>query len=326
MSSQIRPKSSFMKRKSSKGQVVRDQLSCRYHPNTVLIEDHAAGDMVCPDCGLVVGDRVIDVGSEWRTFASDEGKKDKSRVGGAEDPLLGDSNLTTVIAAPDGKTGLDENGNSIYKNRPQISAEQRALRAAFTKIQDMVDRINGTTVVADHAKLYFKQVYTSRRVKTHLDAVAAACLFIACRKEGVARTFKELCAISGTDVKVMGRYYYKIRPIIGAGVGLQPSIVDFIPRFCSQLDLPAFMVEVVTHVAKAAVQIDVFARRSPTSVVAGAIFLVCKKAGLETTSQEVAEVSGAADVTVRQVFKEMLTRVRHLYPAASARPSRVFRR
>ena len=32
-------------------------VQCPYHPESSLIEDHAAGDMICPECGLVVGDR-----------------------------------------------------------------------------------------------------------------------------------------------------------------------------------------------------------------------------------------------------------------------------
>ena len=32
-------------------------VQCRYHPEAPLIEDHAAGDMICQECGLVVGDR-----------------------------------------------------------------------------------------------------------------------------------------------------------------------------------------------------------------------------------------------------------------------------
>lgn len=34
-------------------------LQCPYHPDEALIEDHAAGDMICPQCGLVVGDRSV---------------------------------------------------------------------------------------------------------------------------------------------------------------------------------------------------------------------------------------------------------------------------
>ena len=33
------------------------EVRCRYHPEEPLVEDHSAGDMICPKCGLVVGDR-----------------------------------------------------------------------------------------------------------------------------------------------------------------------------------------------------------------------------------------------------------------------------
>jgi len=33
------------------------QLACRFHPEATLIEDYKAGDMICPRCGLVVGER-----------------------------------------------------------------------------------------------------------------------------------------------------------------------------------------------------------------------------------------------------------------------------
>ena len=54
------------------------RVQCPSHPDAQLIEDHRAGDMICSACGLVVGDRVIDVGSEWRTFSNEKGGEDRS--------------------------------------------------------------------------------------------------------------------------------------------------------------------------------------------------------------------------------------------------------
>ena len=44
------------------------------------------------------GDRVIDVGSEWRTFTNEKATKDPSRVGDAQNPLLNGGDLTTMIS------------------------------------------------------------------------------------------------------------------------------------------------------------------------------------------------------------------------------------
>jgi len=35
------------------------RLQCKYHPDCELIEDFHAGDLICPECGLVVGDRLL---------------------------------------------------------------------------------------------------------------------------------------------------------------------------------------------------------------------------------------------------------------------------
>lgn len=44
------------------------RLICRecQDPNPDIIEEFGSGDLVCGQCGLVLGDRVVDVRSEWR--------------------------------------------------------------------------------------------------------------------------------------------------------------------------------------------------------------------------------------------------------------------
>lgn len=52
-------------------------------------------------CGNVSGssgDRVIDVGSEWRTFTNEKATQDPSRVGDAQNPLLNGGDLSTMIS------------------------------------------------------------------------------------------------------------------------------------------------------------------------------------------------------------------------------------
>lgn len=62
--------------------------------------------------------RVIDVGSEWRTFSNEKANNDPSRVGGPENPLLNGSDLSTIIGPG---SGGDSFGNSKYQNRRSVS-------------------------------------------------------------------------------------------------------------------------------------------------------------------------------------------------------------
>lgn len=90
---------------------ISNKVVCYAHPEAPLIEDYRAGDMICSECGLVVGDRVIDVGSEWRTFSNEKSGVDPSRVGGPENPLLSGGDLSTMIGPGTGPASFDAFGS-----------------------------------------------------------------------------------------------------------------------------------------------------------------------------------------------------------------------
>merc|ERR1719378_739292 len=81
---------------------------------------------------------------------------------------------------------------SKFNNRRQMNATDRALIAAFREITSMADRLHLEARTVDKAKANFKEVYESRSLKGRSnDAIAAACLYIACRQEAVPRTSRK---------------------------------------------------------------------------------------------------------------------------------------
>lgn len=114
--------------------------------------------MICSECGLVVGDRVIDVGSEWRTFSNEKSGVDPSRVGGPENPLLSGGDLSTIIGPGTGSASFDSFGSPKYQNRRTMSSSDRSLISAFKEISMMADRINLPKTIVDRANNLFKQV------------------------------------------------------------------------------------------------------------------------------------------------------------------------
>ncbi|XP_055343012.1 transcription initiation factor IIB-like [Paramacrobiotus metropolitanus] len=284
------------------------RVCCPSHPDADLVEDYRAGDLVCPECGLVVGDRVIDVGTEWRTFSNESGGDDPSRVGGPENPLLDGDQLTTIIGGATGSAGLDANGFSKYRNRKTMSAQDRALTTAFKEISTMAERINLPRTIVDQANVLFKQVYESKVLRGRsADAIASSCVYIACRKEGVPRTFKEICAISRVSKKEIGRCFKLILSTVGASVELVTT-GDLMPRFCANLALPSPVQRAATHIARKARDLDLVPGRSPVSVAAAAIFLACAASKSTKSSKEIGEITGVAESTIRQTYKHLLSR------------------
>lgn len=287
---------------------------CPYHPDSSLIEDYRAGDLICPECGLVVGDRVIDVGSEWRTFSNEKADSDPSRVGAAENPLLNGSDLSTMIGRGTGDASFDDSGTAKYQNRRTMSSSDRALINAFREITNMADRINLPKTIVDRANGLFKQVHDGKTLKGRSnDAIASSCVYIACRQEGVPRTFKEICAVSKVSKKEIGRCFKLILKALETSVDLITT-GDFMSRFCSNLGLPTSVQRGATHIARKAVELDIVPGRSPISVAAAAIYMASQASEDKKSQKEIGDIAGVADVTIRQSYKLMYPRAFELFP------------
>lgn len=290
------------------------QLSCPNHPDAPLVEDYHAGDMICPQCGLVVGDRVIDVGSEWRTFSNDKDAKDSSRVGAAENELLSGGDLSTMIGMGTSDACFDENGRPLYKNRRQVNSSDRALLNAFREISQMSERLNLPKMIADRANTLFKQVHDGKSLKGRSnDAIASACLYIACRQESVPRTFKEICGVSKVSKKEIARVFKLILKNLETSVELITT-GDFMSRFCSNLSLPMAVQRAATHIAKKAVDMDIVGGRSPISVAAAAIYMASQASAHKKTQKEIGDIAGVAEVTIKQSYKQMYPKRHQLFP------------
>ncbi|CAF0837580.1 unnamed protein product [Didymodactylos carnosus] len=295
------------------------QLNCRFHPDAVLVEDYRAGDMICPECGLVVGDRMIDVGSEWRTFSNDKEAKDMSRVGGAENPLLEGEGLETIISGGTGDAALDEFGNQKYRNgRRQMSSSEKALRSGIEAIRVMAGRINLPHKIINRAGILFKHCYEQKCSRGRSqDAIVATCIYIACREEKMPRTIKEICAISHSSKKDIGRCFKQI--IASLPNTSPPDSIDLknlMPRFCNHLQFvnETLIQRTAIFIAEKAKEICDVQSRNPTSIAAASIFMAAVAGGERKTMKDVQEATGVVDTTIRQIYKIILPKATELFP------------
>lgn len=179
---------------------------CKEFPPN-LVEEFSSGDMVCGSCGLVLGDRIVDTRSEWRTFSNDDqGTDDPSRVGDGANPLLNGSQLTTTIASGDG-SGRNRNLYSA-QNKSTHDKATKSLLAAYKEIGAHCDAVNIPKNVSDTAKHLFKLVDDHKAFKgKSQEALIAGCIFIACRQCEVPRTFREIYALTKVSKKDIGRTF-----------------------------------------------------------------------------------------------------------------------
>ncbi|CAF1178484.1 unnamed protein product [Adineta steineri] len=298
------------------------QLACRFHPEAVLIEDYRAGDMICSACGLVVGDRMIDVGSEWRTFSNDSDTKDMSRVGGAANPLFNNDNLETMMSLGTGAGAVDEFGKQKYTagGSHKMSSTDNTLRNTFDVIRQMAGRISLSNRIIHRACFIFKHSHENKCVRGRSqDVIVAACIYIACRQENAQRTIKEICAIStNASKKDIGRCFTQI--IKNLPVSNQPTSVDvinLIPRFCSQLEFreEILIKKTAVHIAERAKEICDIQSRAPDSIAGASIYMACAAIGEQKRMENIQTIVGVTENTIRQIYKIMLPKASQLFPA-----------
>lgn len=279
--------------------------------------DHAAGDMVCAECGLVLEQHSVDESSEWRTF-SDSTSSDPVRVGGPSNPLLTDGGLSTIISKPNGAQGDFMSSLGRWQNRG--SNPDRSLIIAFRSIGTMADRLGLVSTIKDRANEIYKKVEDLKSIRGRSqDAILAACLYIACRQEDKPRTFKEICSVAnGASKKDIGRATKFIVKQLEEDMGISMEMGtihagDFLRRFCSHLNMENNEVRAATETVKKSEMLDI--RKSPISVAAAAIYMISQLNEKDKKAlKDISRVAGVAEVTIRNSYKDLYPHAAKLIP------------
>lgn len=163
--------------------------------------------MVCGECGLVLGGRIVDTRSEWRTFSNDDqNTDDPSRVGDGPNLLLNGDQLQTNISFGDGSKAARDLARA--QNKSTQDKGNKALMAAYKTIGNLGDNIGLSAVITNHSKHLFKIIHDANAFRGKpQDTVIASCIFVACRQCGSKRTFKEIYKYTGVPKKEVGRMF-----------------------------------------------------------------------------------------------------------------------
>ncbi|KAH8118668.1 cyclin-like protein [Phellopilus nigrolimitatus] len=287
---------------------------CR-DPNPNIVEEFGSGDLVCGSCGLILGDRVVDTRSEWRTFANDEGD-DPSRVGAAIDPLMdGIEQLDTVISFRDGGSGIARELQRAA-SRSQSSRSERNLVQGFREISSWCDQFSLPKTISDMARQLYRRAEEEKLLRgKSSDAIIAACIFISCRQAHVPRTFREICTLTHVSKKTLGQCFKTLEKSFSFGAAgsgdskarsngsATTSPEDLLIRYCNYLGLPHNVQAICSDVIRTAREHAIAEGRSPISIAGGSIFFTTHLLGTPKTARDIGKVAGVSEGTIKLVYR-----------------------
>ncbi|SMR48178.1 unnamed protein product [Zymoseptoria tritici ST99CH_3D1] len=298
---------------------------CREDPPE-LREDHASGDLICENCGLVLQQRSIDTSSEWRTFSNDDqGNDDPSRVGDGPNALLNGAQLNTNIAFGDG--GMRSKELHRAQNKANHDKSNKLLLQAYKQIGALCDGWALPYTVSESAKHIYKDADESRLFKgKSQEALIAGCVFIACRRNNVPRTFREAMELTSVSKKEIGRTFKLLENFLmnkdkgknaGSDAAANGAVVyneaykgsatadpaDLCQRFCSMLGLDQRATNVAIALATAMTKSGALAGRSPLSSAAACIYMASYLMGNPKHPKEIQSVAKVSESTIRHAYK-----------------------
>ncbi|KAJ2548800.1 transcription initiation factor IIB [Coemansia sp. RSA 1933] len=281
------------------------KLICKDCRNPVpnLIEDFKSGDYVCGDCGLVLGDRIVDTRSEWRTFQESDGP-DQSRVGDAANPFLDGEQLDTVIGSSSKGAGNMRGLQHTQARAGATTKGNQTLAQAYREISTFCDMCEMPRSIADAAKHMYQKAeseYFAQKGKK-ANVLITACIFSACRQEGVPRTYKEICSLTGVNRKDVRKVFTLLRRIAGTRTTVTSSD-DLIMRFSSALDLDNATSAIVRMLSHKAKDLDSISGKNPITIAGSCIHFVSQLIGKELSPESISATTGISESTIKSTHR-----------------------
>jgi len=277
-----------------------------------LIYDEQKGEIICSECGLVIEEKMIDLGQEWRQ--AKEGEK-KGRGGAPLTMQKFDRGLTTNIGEVSDiyQLGSEKRIRKFFrlkKWQERVSTSiERNLRLAMAELRRVASYLDLPNFVKEEAARIYNLVLQRGLVRGRsMEAVVAACIYAACRSSNIPRTLDEISSASDVERKEIGRTYRFITRKLG--IKISPSSPkDYIARFASVLHLSPKTQSDALRILKKAESSELTSGRGPAGIAAAALYVAALLNDEKRTQREVADVAGITEVTIRNRYKELLDKL-----------------
>lgn len=281
-----------------------------------MVKIPRSGESVCAKCGLVVTERRIDTGPEWRAFTADE-RKARTRTGGPVKYTHHDKGLSTTL----GWRNKDSSGRRLSsKRRAEIarlrkwqirsrvhSSVERNLSQALSELERLSSQLELKKGVKELAAMLYRKAIVNRLIRSRsIDALVAAAIYAACRLRQIPRSLKEIAEHSHMDWKKIGRHYRLLVRKLKIKMPI-PNPSNYVPKLITELGLPGEMQEKVLEVLDdAKAHGGLIIGRDPRGLAAGAIYIASILTDNRVTQREIASAAGVTEVTVRNRYKDLV--------------------
>ena len=282
------------------------------------VTDLESGELICSSCGLVISEKIQETRPEWRAFNNAE-VKDRSRTGIPTSLARHDMGLATVI----GRTDKDASGRKIdaamrstmdrlriWDLRTQAhSSTDRNLKKAFEQLDILKGKVGLSDAIIEKSAYIYRKAQERGFIRGRsIPAVLAAVVYIACREMGISRTLNDIAIASNIRRTELSRTYR----ILVLELDIKVPMVDLM-KCIVRVANKALITEKTKYRAmntlKVVTQNGISAGKDPMGLAASILYLSCLNTGEHKTQLDISSAAGVTEVTVRNRFKDLKSRL-----------------
>lgn len=267
----------------------------------------------CPECGNFV-EQLLDNSAEWRNYGEESGK-DSTRCSTVINKLLPQSSKGTIMLPTSGSNYQQRRSQKVHA-WSAMTYKERCLNNIFKDIT--LRSLNGhiLTNVTKLAHEYYTIVskdHTARGVMR--KGLIAACLFMACKKQGVPRTSQEIADIFQINDRWVTKGNKKFTELWHLSGHEHITYkddcqsCDYLARFCSNLlDDHTELLDLSRKISKICKKNNLLSQNTPISVAASSIYIATVHLGLKdkVSRTDIANAAKTSQVTIGKCYKELI--------------------
>ena len=271
----------------------------------IFIEEK--GETVCNQCGLIINERLVDYSHSGKRAYTNQEKNSREQTGAPISILLPDMGLSTVI---DKQKINNPDLKRAAKWNTRITWQKRNLLIASTELKRISSNLNLPNHVKEEGMRLYIEAFKRKLLRGRsINAMVAACLYLACRKKDIPRTLQEILEEASVTAKDVKRSIsILIRELNFKTQSTDP--VALIPRYVSDLGLDSEIEILTKKILTTYISNFSISGKDPKGLCAGAIYLACRIKDLELTQQHIVNSIGVTEVTLRSRYKELKNKLK----------------
>jgi len=185
----------------------------------------------------------------------------------------------------------------------------RNLSFAMNELDRISSQLNLSKSIQESAAHIYRKMAQKNLIRGRsIEAMLIASLHLSCKINSIPKTLDDFIEYSTVDKKKIARCYRLIIKELRINLKVS-SPLNFIPRFCAELNLSGKTQNRAAALIKLAKKHKLTVGKIPTGLAGAALYVAAIQEGERRTQREISEATGVTEATIRNRYKELMTHI-----------------